>query len=237
MLDIAIVLNGEIADKDAFKELVNNATYVVAVDGGLNHLVELDIKPDMFLGDFDSVKEKSLQQAKQWEIITKEFPAKKNNTDSELALSTVFSNGFIFNQIGAKPVIGFLAAFGKRYDHLLSNQLLAKKFAYKADFILSDGLALQWIVKGPKKMKLNWPLSVQEEKGDFCFSLLALSDIVENITLKYSEYPLINYNLKSGETLGVSNLVKKEQSDLRETQDVEVSFSKGCVSIIIIPDK
>ena len=53
---------------------------VIAADGGYNHLLNLDIKPDIVLGDFDSlgfVPETS-------EII--KHPVKKDDTDTLLAV-------------------------------------------------------------------------------------------------------------------------------------------------------
>lgn len=235
MLDIAIVLNGEIKDQQGFEYLLNQATYIIAADGGLNHLIDLEIKPNLFLGDFDSVKQTSLEKATEWQLKIDQYPERKNFTDSELAINHIFSENLLRKYNGKKPTIGFLAAFGSRYDHLLSNQLLAAKNADKANFILTDGLALQWIINGPKEMNLNWPLAEHEATQQFNFSLLALSPLVEKITLQNSEYLLKEYDLKRGSSIGVSNLVKQNRMSSQQTAKIGISFSKGCLSIIILP--
>ncbi|NLJ70108.1 MAG: thiamine diphosphokinase [Clostridiaceae bacterium] len=233
MLDIAIVLNGEIADQEGFNYLVNSASYLLAVDGGLNHLIDLNIKPDLFLGDFDSVSTEAIKKIKQWQISTIKFPVQKNFTDSELAIEEILSTGR-FNFTDSKPVIGLLAAFGSRYDHLLNNQLLAKRFSTQADFILSDGLVLQWILAGPRTLQLNWPCTKLNLTRKYTFSLLALSKIVNNVTIRNSEYTLKRHDLKSGHSLGISNLAKN--GDYKRTAEVEIRFDEGCLTVIIIPE-
>lgn len=235
MLDIAIVLNGDLQNLNGFKYLLDQASYIIAVDGGFNHLRKLNIKPDLFLGDQDSADLESLNKAKEWLTKTKIFPTKKNFTDSELALQIVFSESvFKINYIN-KPKIALLAAFGKRYDHLLSNQFLAEEYSHKADFILSDGLNLQYILRGPQHLKLKWPLHESEEKQKFTFSLLAMSNQVTSLTLKHAMYPLRNFHLKHGKSIGVSNIVDCTNESILGTKDVEVSFEKGCLSIMVVP--
>ena len=92
MLDIAIVLNGEIADWEGFNFLVHSASYLVAVDGGLNHLIDLNLKPDLLIGDFDSVSADALIKARQWPINVSKFPRQKDFTDSELAIEEILSD-------------------------------------------------------------------------------------------------------------------------------------------------
>ncbi|HHU54161.1 MAG TPA: thiamine diphosphokinase [Clostridiaceae bacterium] len=233
MLDVAIVLSGEIADREGFDYLVRSAAYLVAVDGGLNHLVDLDIIPDLFLGDFDSVGKDALAKAEQWQIDIIKFPVHKNYSDSELAVKEILF-GQRFDLIAAKPVIGLLAAFGSRYDHLLNNQLLAKRFIEHADFILSDGLLLQWILAGPRKFSLNWPCTEANLAKEYIFSVLALSKSVKNLTICNSEYILNKYDLHSGHSIGISNLA--QNADYKRTSEVEISFDKGCLTVIILPE-
>ncbi|MGB4609964.1 MAG: thiamine diphosphokinase [Saccharofermentanales bacterium] len=233
MLDVAVVLSGEIADREGFNYLVRSARYLVAVDGGLNHLIDSGLKPDLFLGDFDSVSDTALAKAEQWQIETIRFPARKNFTDSELALEEILS-GRRCDLNGTKPVIGFLAAFGLRYDHLLNNQLLAERFSVQADFILSDGMVLQWIVNGPRKLRLNWPCTESNLTKKYIFSILALSKSVNNVTIFNSEYALNQYDLQSGHSLGISNLA--ENADYKRTAEVEISFDQGCLTVIILPE-
>ncbi|HHT24656.1 MAG TPA: thiamine diphosphokinase [Clostridiaceae bacterium] len=233
MLDVAIILSGKIADQEGFNHLVHSATYLVAVDGGLNHLIDLNLKPDLVLGDFDSVRDDALVKAEQWQIDIMKFPRQKNFTDSELAIEEVLS-GQRFDFKGTKPVIGLLAVFGSRYDHLLNNQLLAKRFSSQADFILSDGLALQWILNGPHNLKLNWPCTGSNLTRKYTFSLLAMSEVVKNVNVCNSEYTLNQHDLKSGYSLGISNLAKN--AAYKRTAEVEISFDAGCLTVIVLPE-
>ncbi|HZJ68881.1 MAG TPA: thiamine diphosphokinase [Candidatus Eisenbacteria bacterium] len=235
MLDVAIVLNGDIKNIIGFQSLLTQASYIIAVDGGLNHLIKLGIKPDIILGDQDSVSQTAMEKAEEWNIEVRKFPRNKDYTDSALALKTVLAQEIFVRDFSEKLTIAFLAAFGDRYDHLLSNQFLAEKHSDKVDFILSDGLNLQYILQGPKDLKLNWPPLDLENEGEFNFSLIAMSDQVGSISLKHALYPLEKYNLKHGESIGISNLLDSSKKKFLTLKDVEVSFEKGCLSIMIVP--
>lgn len=234
-LDAAIVLNGDIKNTIGFQSLLAQASYIIAVDGGFKHLIKLGVKPDIILGDQDSVSQTAMKKAEEWGIEVKKFPRNKDYTDSDLALKTVLAQEFSGHDFSKKLTIAFLAAFGDRYDHLLSNQFLAEKHSDKADFILSDGLNLQYILQGPRALKLNWPFVDLEYEGKFNFSLIAMSDQVRSISLKHSRYPLEKYNLKHGKSVGISNLLDSSKKKFLALKDVEVSFEEGCLSIMIVP--
>ena len=116
----------------------------------------------------------------------------------------------------------------------MNNQLLAKRFSTQADFILSDGLVLQWILTGPRKLKLNWPCTASNLTKKYIFSILALSDVVKNVTISNSQYTLKQHDLKSGHSLGISNFAKN--ADYKRTAAVEISFDEGCLSGIVLPE-
>ncbi|WP_353276503.1 hypothetical protein [Wolbachia endosymbiont (group B) of Villa cingulata] len=46
-----VVLNGEIPDSSFFKQDIP----VIAVDGGANKLLSIGVKPDLVIGDLDSI--------------------------------------------------------------------------------------------------------------------------------------------------------------------------------------
>lgn len=105
---LIIVLNGELSDdlEKYKKRLIDNQNFIIACDGGYNNCKKLNIKPDLILGDFDSL------QKFEFDNILK-FPKEKDKSDFELAIDYGFEKGFKdFETWGA---------IGKRLDHTLFN--------------------------------------------------------------------------------------------------------------------
>ncbi len=98
--------------------------YVIAADSGLeacldykNYFSELyDFEPDSILGDFDSIKDKSLLES--FSDLVEQFPCDKDFTDTELAVSRAFE--YASEQRGT-PFITLIGGDGGRLDHLLNN--------------------------------------------------------------------------------------------------------------------
>ena len=80
---------------------------IIAADAGYNHLLKLNIKPDIVLGDFDSLG----FVPENIEII--KHPVKKDDTDTLLAVKTGLERGF------SRFVL--YGAVGGRLDHTIAN--------------------------------------------------------------------------------------------------------------------
>lgn len=91
---------------------------IVAADGGLMLFESLGLKPDLIVGDFDSVDAGVLSKHKDVQMIR--YPAKKDATDGELAIRTAIERNC--------DDIELYGAIDTRYetDHLLANLLLLK---------------------------------------------------------------------------------------------------------------
>ena len=107
----------------------NKNDFIIAADGGYNHLKKINIKPNILIGDFDSINlnlDPGLDLYKNINInaldtnIKKiKFPTEKDYTDLYLAIKYAIKLGYkIFYIYGA---LG-----GQRFDHSLANiQLLS----------------------------------------------------------------------------------------------------------------
>ena len=131
---VALVANGVIDDYEKTAALVRAYKFIIAVDGGLNHLAKMHIKPDVIIGDFDSATNESLQLYS--DVPIHRYPSDKDETDMELALQ------FALSQNPEKIYI--YGALGKRPDHELANfhllRRIPKKFSSKQkmrSFLLS----------------------------------------------------------------------------------------------------
>ena len=111
MKTIIIAGSGEDYSKDKLKNYCNNAFFIIASDGGAKILLENEIKPDLIVGDFDSID--NIEDHKYNNIEKKIFPKEKDLTDSEIALKIATSK---------KPDIIYLFCMtGSYIDHSLAN--------------------------------------------------------------------------------------------------------------------
>ena len=246
MTNIAIVLNGEINNQKKFNNLLSRSNFILAADGGLNHINKTNFLPDVFLGDRDSVDITLIDYYLDLGVENHQFPARKDFTDSELAIRYVLNNiekisenKELHNSNKKKPLIMFLAAFGSRYDHLLNNQLIAQKHADRFDFLLTDGRCFQYILKNntgeTREVTLNFNDQFDFDLENPTFSLFSLSETVENVSIIDAEYLLDNYTLERKVSIGVSNLPIKNTND--NPKNVKIYYGRGCLSIFILPQE
>lgn len=112
-MPIAIIANGSVDDYEAIYPLVRSCEQVIAVDGGLHHCHQLEIKPSLIVGDFDSVDPALLHQYDG--IPRKQYPVEKDESDLELA---------IHQCLELSDTIILFAIGGRRIDHTISNLFL-----------------------------------------------------------------------------------------------------------------
>ena len=82
---VVLICGGPAPDGKAIEYIPTPST-LIAVDSGLDHARSLQLKPDLLIGDLDSISTSGLQWAYQQEIEVKEFPSDKDKSDFELAL-------------------------------------------------------------------------------------------------------------------------------------------------------
>ncbi len=109
--NVSIICNGEDYSEKKIIEYSTISDYIIAVDGGLKILDSLKIKPDLIIGDMDSLDKEVLLKYNDFK---KEiYPVEKDFTDSELAIQKA---------INLKPdKISIFAATGSYFDHSLAN--------------------------------------------------------------------------------------------------------------------
>ncbi|MBU0732483.1 thiamine diphosphokinase [Patescibacteria group bacterium] len=107
---IAILGNGQ---PYAIKKEINNHDLVIATDGGANYCIKYKIKPDLIIGDFDSIKE---QTKKVFSDVEWKEQKDQNTTDTEKALN------FIKEKYGdqIKQVDLYWMASLQRIDHTMA---------------------------------------------------------------------------------------------------------------------
>ena len=112
-----LISGGRQVSKELIEKYIDR--FIIVADGGARLLKKYDFQANLLLGDLDSIGDESLSYVEKNGIEIKKFPAKKDFTDTELALSYLVDEGY-------KDII-ILGALGTRLDHELANLLNLKK--------------------------------------------------------------------------------------------------------------
>lgn len=188
---VVIISGGDIQDAGFIKRVIAtlDSPSVICADGGLRHLTNTGFVPDLIIGDMDSADEETLSHFTQKGSRIERHPARKDETDTELALMRAL-------EMNPDRVV-ILGALGGRIDHALANIfLLIRAVDRGVDAVIWDDTRELFVVKNQCEIKGS--------PGD-TVSLLALSSEASGITLEGFEYPLSGAVMKVGVPLGISN--------------------------------
>jgi thiamine pyrophosphokinase len=201
-----LIANGEIGDKEFYSNLMDKEDfdYITCADGGANNAYKLKIKPDSIVGDLDSINEKVRAYFTGEKVDFIKYPAQKNETDTEIALSHLIENG-------CNRII-MIGCSGKRIDHTMANIHLLYELAKKnIDAIMVDEYNSMEVILNEK--------SLTGKKG-CTVSLVPLSESVKKITLHGFYYQLNNQDLYMGSSRGISNVVTDDKAKIEFEQGV-----------------
>jgi len=159
-------------------------TYIIAADAGYKSLEANEIKPDLIVGDFDSLGE----IPKQKNVIT--VPAEKNETDMSLAIKHGLEQGcniFIID-----------GGTGGRLDHTIANIQLLKEIKKNNAYgiLLGKDICITAIT--------NESLSFAAGATGI-ISVFTIGEAAKGVTLNGLKYPLNNYTMTDNNPIGVSN--------------------------------
>ena len=181
---LIIVLNGELSDdlEKYKKRLIDNQNFIIACDGGYNNCKKLNIKPDLILGDFDSLQEFEFNNSIK-------FPKEKDKSDFELAIDYGFEKGFKDFEIWG--------AIGKRLDHTLFNiSLLLRIKKVGGNAIIYHPPYIVFIID----KEYNFGV-----RNSGFVSLYPLTSEIKGLTIKGMKYELNEKDIYLGSTETLSN--------------------------------
>ncbi len=190
MNKIVIIASGPIESLESLKHHMDDA-FIIAVDGGLNHLDSLQVKPDVIIGDFDSVDQTIFKRYK--DVETYSHPTRKDRTDSEIAIDYAIDQE-------PKEVI-LMGMTGHRIDHMITNIHLLKRF-------WNRGILAYVLDKNNRIYYSNGDIELNGNIGDF-LSIIPITQNVTKVKTFGLEYPLNNETLYFHESRGVSNIFSK----------------------------
>ncbi len=116
-----ILANGRPPAEKQLRDLLKECDFFLCADGGANYAADLGIKPDMIIGDLDSIKAATVRKFAR--VKTRRI-ADQNSTDLEKALAWLVRSGC--------TTIVVAGATGGRLDHLAGNLSAFGKYARRA---------------------------------------------------------------------------------------------------------
>ena len=211
-METLIIAGGEINIKILEKYCVNvSKQNIIAVDRGLEALYQLQMIPNHVVGDFDSVSPEILTFYKnQPQIIFHKFNAEKDNTDTDIALKLAI-------QLKSSKIT-ILGALGKRMDHALANIHILKD-------ALEANIPCQIIDEHNRIYLINKEMTLEKDKiyGKYV-SLIPLTSTVEGLTLTGFKYPLNEYTLPIGTSLGISNEIIEDRAYIKMKKGILIAI-------------
>ncbi|RCL03449.1 MAG: thiamine pyrophosphokinase [Candidatus Tokpelaia sp. JSC161] len=190
MKKFTILLGGTVLGTKRLQLQLSN-TSVIAADHGIRHAAVLNLKPELWVGDFDSTQKNILKNYSNIPKIS--FPPDKDKTDGEIAVNAALERG-------AEHLVLCGAFGGKRTDHVLYHMTIAIKLALKGiPTLLTSGY------------EEGWPLTAGHHTFDFSdnipFSIVAFSKM-KNLSINGAKWSLYKELLDFGSSWTLSNQVQ-----------------------------
>ncbi|MDX3927517.1 MAG: thiamine diphosphokinase [Shinella sp.] len=185
-----ILLGGDLAMTERLRAAVTDTRFVAA-DGGMRHAAALGVKPEVWVGDFDSTPD---ELTDAWpDVLREPYPSAKNETDGAIAVAAALERG-------ATRLILAGALGGERSDHALMHLIHAVSLAEEGvETMLTSGEEEAWpLLPGETEVELP--------RGSL-FSILGLSALT-GLSISNVRYPLDRFDLPFGSSRTISNVAE-----------------------------
>jgi len=183
-----IIANGESCSSELLGQLLEWSPIVVVLDSAITRVVELGIKVDVLLGDFDINFNAEKYKSSQYPIEIVYTP-NQNKTDLEKAFDYLIERKI--------PAVNVVWATGRRADHTITNVTNIVRYQNDLKIVILDDYSK--IFQLPQKFQKWYPAKT-------ILSLIPIGS-VEGISSENLEYPLENDTLTIGYRTGSSNSV------------------------------
>ena len=192
-----VISNGTIKNYEYYKDIIKKDDFIICADGAIKHCINLKILPNLWIGDFDSCDKNEYirKYPSLKDVMTVSLNPQKDETDTHYACNIAIEKGY-------KEIL-IVGGLGNRMDHAVSNVGLL-------EYIESSGVRGQ----------------IEDENNTICvFSdtyisaskrkYLSLIPLDKEVVVKKTDgllYPLNDYVMKRGLSLGVSNEKTKKEA-------------------------
>jgi thiamine pyrophosphokinase len=201
-----IIANGEACSEELLGQLLEWSPFIVVLDHAIYRVMDLGIKIDVWMGDFDHEHDFEMIRASQEPIEIVATPDQEK-TDLEKAIDFLIERGF--------PAANIVWATGRRADHAITNITNLVRYKDQIRLVLFDDYS-----------KI-FPLSGTFEKWYVAGTPISLIPVgkVEGIQTSGLKYNLKNEALTLGHRTGSSN---------EAAVDGMVSISAGSGDLLIM---
>ena len=196
-----IIANGQSCSFELMGQLLEWSPVVMVLDGAIHRVLELGIKLDIVLGDFDKSENWDELLANQQPVEVMHTPD-QNKTDLEKGLDFLIAKGH--------KAVNILWATGKRADHHINNLSTLAKYKDQITIVMLDDYSK--IFNLPNQFTKWYPANQN-------ISLIPLGSVF-GLTTKGLTYNLQNEDLHLGQRTSSSN--KTEADGL-----IEIKFDSG----------
>lgn len=186
-----IIANGASCQPELLGQLLEWSPLVVVLDSAMERVMELDIKVDVLIGDFDRNFDPEKYQEEQFPIEIIHTPD-QNKTDLEKAFDYLIARNI--------PAVNVVWATGKRADHTITNITTISKYRNFLKIVLLDDHSKIFLL--PKKFEKWYTANTP-------ISLIPIGNVT-GIRSSNLFYPLQNDTLTLGYRTGSSNHVTQD---------------------------
>jgi thiamine pyrophosphokinase len=186
-----IIANGASCNPELLGQLLEWSPLVIVLDSAMERVMELDIKVDVLLGDFDRDFDANYYKQKQYPIEIVHTPD-QNKTDLEKAFDYLHKRKI--------PAVNVVWATGKRTDHTITNLTNIVRYREKLKIVILDDHSKVFLL--PKRFEKWYTANTP-------ISLIPIG-MVTGIHSDNLFYPLQNDTLTIGYRTGSSNHVVKD---------------------------
>jgi thiamine pyrophosphokinase len=168
---------------------------LIAADGGAAKAMAADLRPDIVVGDFDSLGAADQARLAELDVERRVAPADKDESDMELCLLTALEAG-----VARISILGALGVV--RPEHTIANLLLL------ADPRL-DSIDVEILGHGSRLFRIGTADgpgagTIEGQAGDFV-SLFPLGEATRGVSTEGLRFPLRDEALPVGPSRGLSN--------------------------------
>lgn len=187
----------------------------IAADGGLDYLLEVGMKPDIVLGDMDSLEDEERIDTRCTDFRIKRLPVEKDDTDMLAAIKEGLAAGYRQFEL--------YGALGGRLDHTFANvQCLLYLLNQDAKgMIVGDDVTLILI----RNDRISFAAD-HTEKGKRV-SVFAFGGDAYGVSEKGLKYLLDNVTVKLEFPIGVSNEFIGEDAEIAVENGMLLIYAEG----------
>lgn len=186
-----IIANGASCNPELLGQLLEWSPLVVVLDSAMVRVIELDIKVDVLLGDFDRGFDPEIYKTSQYPIEIIHAPD-QNKTDLEKAFDYLIERKI--------PAVNVVWATGRRADHTITNLTNMAHYRNLLKIVILDDHSKVFLL--PKKFEKWYTANTP-------ISLIPIGTVT-GIRSENLFYPLKNDSLTIGYRTGSSNHVAQD---------------------------